>query len=273
MNIITFHSLTMKKEDQEKEKFSLTWHTYSDHFRGMMKELLENDDFSDITLVTEDKKEIKANINILSSCSPVFKDILKKEKNSSQIMYLRGIKYSELKPIMQFIYLGEARFHEERMKEFFEVARSLEIKDLCNAENESTNVNFTRATSKFDCEDCPKTYTLIHHLRRHRESTHEGVQYPCELCDFKATRFDSLTIHIRGQHKGLKFTCHKCGAKATTKSNLNMHIQKMHEGAWYACNHCNYEDANHKGIRLHIKNEHNGVPHSSYQYKRALESV
>ena len=30
----------------------------------MMKELMMNEDFSDVTLVTEDKKQIKANINI-----------------------------------------------------------------------------------------------------------------------------------------------------------------------------------------------------------------
>ena len=54
-----------------QEKYSLTWHSYSDHLRGMMKELMMNDEFSDVTLVTEDKKQIKANINILSACSPV----------------------------------------------------------------------------------------------------------------------------------------------------------------------------------------------------------
>ena len=69
-----------------------------------------NEDFSDVTLVTEDKKHIKANINVLSTCSPVFKDILKKEKNSNQIMYLRGVQLSEMESIMQYIYLGEARF-------------------------------------------------------------------------------------------------------------------------------------------------------------------
>ena len=60
-----------------------------------MKDLMMNEDFSDVTLVTEDKKQIHANINILSACSPVFKDILKKEKSSNQIVYLRGIQFSE----------------------------------------------------------------------------------------------------------------------------------------------------------------------------------
>ena len=51
-----------------QEKYSLTWQTYSDHLRSMMKELMMNEDYSDVTLVTEDKKQIKANINILSAC-------------------------------------------------------------------------------------------------------------------------------------------------------------------------------------------------------------
>ena len=97
------------------EKYSLTWHTYSDHLRSMMKEMMMNEDFADVTLVTEDKKQIKANINILSACSPVFKDILKKEKNSNQIIYLRGIEFPEMESIMQFIYLGEATFYKERI--------------------------------------------------------------------------------------------------------------------------------------------------------------
>merc|ERR1739838_639689 len=117
------------------EKYSLTWHTYSDHLKGMMKELMMNEDFSDVTLVTEDKKQIKANISVLSAFSPVFKAILKKEKNTDQIIYLRGIQYLEMESIMQFIHLGEATLHKERMDEFLSVAKSLEIKDVCNAES------------------------------------------------------------------------------------------------------------------------------------------
>ena len=49
-------------------------------------------------------------------------------------MYLRGIQFCELESIMQFIYLGEATFFEERMDEFLVVARLLEIKELCNTE-------------------------------------------------------------------------------------------------------------------------------------------
>ena len=42
-----------------QEKCSLTWHTYSDHLKIMMKEFMMNEDFSDVTLVTEDKQALR----------------------------------------------------------------------------------------------------------------------------------------------------------------------------------------------------------------------
>ena len=72
-----------------QEKYSVAWNTYSDHLKSMMKELMMNEDFSDVTLVTEDKKEIKANIHVLRTLSPeLLKDILKKEKNLNSIIYV-----------------------------------------------------------------------------------------------------------------------------------------------------------------------------------------
>lgn len=96
---------------QEKYSMTMTWKSYSDHLKSMMKEMMINNDFSDVTLVTEDKKHINANINILSACSPVFKEILKKDKNSSPLIFLRGIQYSEMDSIMHYIY---REYFEER---------------------------------------------------------------------------------------------------------------------------------------------------------------
>ena len=102
-----------------------------------------NDDFADVTLVTEDKKHMKAHKNILSACSFVFKDMFQQEDmKSNSFIYLRGVQFSKLESIMQFIYLGEATFYEERMNEFLAVATSLEIKDICTAETEIMNPHY-----------------------------------------------------------------------------------------------------------------------------------
>ena len=68
----------------QPKKYSMTWHTYSEHLRDMMKEMM-NDDFADVTLVSEDMKQVKAHKNILSACSPVFKEIVKLEHNVKSV--------------------------------------------------------------------------------------------------------------------------------------------------------------------------------------------
>ena len=246
-----------------QEKYSLTWHTYSDHLRSMMKELMMNEDFSDVTLVTEDKKQIKANIHILSACSPVFKDILKKEKNSNQIMYLKGIQFPEMESIIQFIYLGEATFYDKRMDDFLAVAKSLEIKEICNAQPETNDEepnespflcdpvasaeNLKEETFKSDlmempepqerqtrvvngkykCDQCQKTYFSKHGLHYHKQSVHQGDKYVCDQCDYQATTKLSFTLHIQSKHEGVKYACDQCDYQATQR-NLRRHIQNKH---------------------------------------------
>ena len=115
----------------DKDKYNLTWQTYPDHLKGMMKEMMTSEDFADVTIVSDDKKAIRAHRNILSGCSTVLKEILKMETQSNHpVIYLRGIQYSEIESILQFMYLGEAKFYEERTKEFLSVVKNLEINIL-----------------------------------------------------------------------------------------------------------------------------------------------
>ena len=261
-----------------QEKYSLTWHTYSDHLKSMMKELMMNEEYSDVTLVTEDKKHIKANISILSACSPVFKDILKKENNSNPIIYLRGIQYSEMESIMQFIYLGEATFYEERMDEFIGVSKSLEIKNLCTSwvpesstnemEEETITDHFKEQApqerrsgvvsvdNKNECEHCLKTFYDNSTLNRHKHSVHEGVKFDCAQCDYKATIKDSLTRHIRSFHEGVRYACDQCDYQATQQSNLTRHLQSQHEGIKYVCDQCDYQATNQYNLKRHMQSRH-----------------
>ena len=112
-------------------QLNLQWDAYSDHLQGMLQEIISNDSFSDVTLVTDDKKQLKAHRNILSSCSSVFKEIFQIGATSNhQVIYLRGIQHSEIESILHFMYLGEAKV--DRMKEFIEVANNLDIRGLCD---------------------------------------------------------------------------------------------------------------------------------------------
>ena len=47
--------------------------------------------------------------------------------------YLRGIKHQEMESILQFMYLGEATFHQDKMNELLNVAKNLKIKVLSHS--------------------------------------------------------------------------------------------------------------------------------------------
>ena len=126
---------------QPQKKYIFHWHSYSDHLREALNEMMLSSEFADVTLVTDDKQQIRAHRNILSAASPVFKSILQIDSNNANpVIYLRGIQHSEMESIMQFIYLGEARFYEDRMSEFITVSKNLEIKELstCIEMNDQT---------------------------------------------------------------------------------------------------------------------------------------
>ena len=271
-----------------QEKYTLKWQSYTDHLKSMMKELMMNEDFSDVTLVTEDKKQIKANVHILRTCSPVFEDIFMKEKYSNQIMYLRGIQYSEMESIMQFIYLGEATFYEDRMDEFLAVAKSLQIKELSNAasktksEPEDVSSQSDQGTPiekfeeptltpdhitdqakqdneqcrKFECDQCHKTYSRSGALRTHKQSAHEGVKYSCDQCSYQAAQQCNISRHIQSMHDGVKFACDQCDYEASRQDNLNLHIQSKHAGIKFSCDQCDYQGGYSFDLKRHIKKKH-----------------
>ena len=225
-----------------QEKCSIKCHTFSDHLKSMMKDLMMNEDLSDVTLVTEDKKQIKAHLHILRTFSPVFKDIFMKEKNSHQTMYLRGVQYSELESVMQFIYLGEATLNEERMDEFLAVAKSLEIKDLYMAEIE-TNVEPKNEAIPFDLVTSPEKSgeqnlipdpdKIFREALLFREEI-RGVKFACDHCPYQTTEKNYLTKHIVSKHKG-KFACNQCNYRATRQDAIRIHFQSKHKGFKYSC--------------------------------------
>ena len=56
------------------EQFNLNWHTYSNHLKEMMGNIMNSHKSADVTLVCEDK--LKAHSFILNACSTVFKSII-----------------------------------------------------------------------------------------------------------------------------------------------------------------------------------------------------
>ena len=214
------------------EKYTLNWHTFTDHLQLMFKDLYEEGKHSDVTLVCDDQTQFKAHKIVLSACSPVFKKIIDNNPSQHPLIYLRGIQSYAMESILQFMYLGEGRFHYERMGEFFKVAKDLEVKDIRKGvdflkvekvvteetvmddeekkhveddEPKQTPENKTRQrqpriSSDFkstECPECGKVFSQKSHMVTHYRSKHEGIKYPCNQCDYQALQQGNLQTHIQ----------------------------------------------------------------------------
>ena len=111
------------------EKFCLRWNDFEANISNAFLELKEENDFTDVTLVCGDN-QVDAHKVILAASSPFFKRILKENPHSHPLIYLKGIKSSDVKSVLDFIYLGEVNIEDTNLKTFLEVAEDLEVKGL-----------------------------------------------------------------------------------------------------------------------------------------------
>ena len=92
------------------QKYDFNWHSFQDHLVTKLQQMITTEDFKDVTLVTDDDKQIKAHRNILSACSPVLQKMLQACRNNIHpVIYLRGIRNSEMKSSNSFTW-GELPF-------------------------------------------------------------------------------------------------------------------------------------------------------------------
>ena len=193
-------------------------------------------------------------------------------------MYLRGVQYSEMESIMQFIYLGEATFYEERMDEFLAVAKSLEIKELCNAatetkgelNNEPSSCDPDKPAENLEEPTVSDQIKMRAPQERQRRvvranGRHERAMYACEQCDYQAAYQITLTRHIQSKHEGIKYACDQCDKQFTKQGNLRVHIQSKHEGIKYACNQCDYLFTQQSNLSSHIQSKHEGINYACDQ--------
>ena len=64
----------------------------------------ESKDFTDVTLACDDGKLVKAHKVILAASSPLFQDLLKRNKHSHPLIYMRGMKLEDILSILDFMY-------------------------------------------------------------------------------------------------------------------------------------------------------------------------
>ena len=113
------------------EKLNLKWNNFHTNVSKSFSLLREEDYLQDVTLVTDDNKQMSAHKLVLSACSEYFKNIFKNnKKNANPILCLTGINYEDLQNILDYMYNGEVRIFQENLDRFLEVAQRFRLEGL-----------------------------------------------------------------------------------------------------------------------------------------------
>ena len=112
------------------EKFSLKWNDFQSKVSKSFSDLRKENDFLDVTLVSDDGKCLPAHKLVLSASSSFFKSILRKASHSNPMIYLSGFHSKNLHSMMDYIYEGEVQILQDDIDEFLDVAQKLKIENL-----------------------------------------------------------------------------------------------------------------------------------------------
>jgi len=116
------------------EKYCLRWNDFERNISIAFRDIREEKDLFDCTLSCG-VRQLKAHKLILSACSPFFRTILRQNHHQHPLLYLKGVEYSDLQAVLDFMYHGEVNVAQEELNSFLAVAEDLQVKGLSQNEN------------------------------------------------------------------------------------------------------------------------------------------
>ena len=230
------------------EKFCLKWNDFQDNLAISFQELRKDNEYSDVTLVSEEDQQIQAHKIILSACSPFFSSILKRNKHSHPLIYMRGMKAKDLVAIVDFIYYGEANILQEDLEGFLSLAEELQLKGLAKYENPTLNEK-QETISKPQVKTHTKEIILKQEYTNNEPVDIEDENHPVPMHvgtplmtvnpsieDIKIKIDSLLERDLEGVYRCT--ACGKTNKGVAAKNNMKQHIETHFEGISHPCKQC-----------------------------------
>jgi len=137
------------------EKFCLRWNDFETNISVAFRELRDDKDFFDVTLACDDE-QIQAHKVILSACSPFFRNVLRRNPHQHPLLYLKGVKYTDLQSVLNFMYHGEVNVAQEELNSFLAVAEDLRVKGLTQNQSGASSSRPKETYSTPKAQELPK---------------------------------------------------------------------------------------------------------------------
>ena len=238
------------------EKFSLKWDDFQQTVSSSFKVLRSEQDFFDVTLVSDDEVHMSSHKLVLSACSDFFKSILKKTSNPHPLIYLSGISSKNLSFVIDYIYQGEVEIHQEQLSDFMNVAQKLKIAGLnSNLKEEMEDKAYSNPvyhqSIKKSSENVVEEQTASPNTNTTVENTNSAVEkfhFPLVNMDTKELDLKILdNIDVLDAH----FVCKICGKTSNRKNVLQSHIETHIEGLSFPCQHCGKSFRSRNSLTTH----------------------
>ena len=254
------------------EKFCLKWNDFQKNINTAFGSLREDEDFSDVTLASEDGTQIEAHKVVLAASSPFFHNMLKKNKHPHPLIYMRGIKSDDMLAVVDFLYYGETNIFQDNLDSFLKIAEELSLKGLTggtedtndidtNIVKKSPTIKQSSKISKQGTEDelvktdqNSKMLTSEEEIFNVKTLAVSNISYSGELQDLD----DKIkTMMIIGQNmsqggKQKAYVCQVCG-KEGYKTQIRDHIEANHvDGVSVPCKTCDKSFRSRNALRQHM---------------------
>ena len=263
------------------EKFCLKWNDFSENFMSNLSQLRTDNDLQDVTLICEDGTQIEAHKVVLTAGSSFFRNTLKNRKKENLIIYMRGLKSSDLDAILDFLYHGEVKIVQDDLDSFLSLAEELQLKGLNVGEKEEKQypeepqISKKNIKTQSNIERDNSLAQEISHFSKDEYTTRQVNKQNQALVPenyhqksksiVSMTENDDLENRMAEliEWNGENWSCTSCGKIATKtadgKKNLKRHTQIHMEGLSFPCNFCGKEFRCSNNLMTHIYRSHNSV--------------
>lgn len=253
---------------------------FVDQTKGILEDLFKRNVYSDVTLVTEDEKILKAHRFILEGNSPVFKTIFGQTNVDNQTVFLRGVSHDIMSRILQFCYMGYVEIHHEKIWDFFAVAVDLKVNKLCEMTEDVLKKSGRKEkpapieASKDDQEEpsvdplaaAPDDIRLLEDDASVALLDEGDKKMVEEATEFLAN-VQKQVVKVKKEPRVKKepttstdsLKCEECGQVFTFIGNLRRHNMSVHQGVKYGCDECDYKATQSTDIKRHKAFKHEGV--------------
>merc|ERR1719427_213165 len=229
MQTKSFETTSLEEKDtNHSEKIVLAEDDFGNDLMYFFKELANDEDFTNVTLVTDGGKTIKAHKVVLSTFSPFFKNLLVNNVHQHPLLYLRGVQHEDLRAILDFIYLGQTKVEMNKVDQFINLATDLQIKGLRADPGQSDETDKSKVMENVGEDDSfDNDRGIVINEEVHSVIKEETVEfsylYSCHLCDFQAQKKSNLMCHVEITHKEGIHSCDSCDFYATNRHSLWEH--------------------------------------------------